>query len=358
MDNKRNFSVIEYFNRCAAKHHPNYRFSGKTKADFDAWKPKLLAEIKNSLGAMPEPVDLNPEIVWEIKEDSLIKRRVLLDIEKNMSVAALVYIPFESLEKPAPAILCNHGHGRFGKDSVMGITSSLDSRRKQEINQFNCDYGLQMANRGYVTMAIDWRGFGERSDNSDPYLADDKYPYQGRDRCNVHFIRGSLMGINLLTLDIFDAGRCLDYLCTLDCVDKNRIGAMGLSFGGTMTTWISLLDERIKAADIICYSCCFEKFAIQNGNFCGSQFVPGLFELCDVPDLQGLIAPKPLLAEIGIYDKCFDVEEALECSQKVKNIYQAADAADKYELDLFEGDHKFSGRKAFEFFDKYLKGSV
>lgn len=341
--------MIEYFNRDAEVLCPRYRFSGTTKNEFIKWKSALLAELRKLLGFMPHPVPLNPKIVYEIREDGIIKQRVLLDLEENMSVAALVYIPEVAMKNAAPAIFCSHGHGLYGKDSVMGIRGKNDPGRNREIESMNYDYGLQMAERGYVTMTIDWRGFGERSDGGNPYHDD-------RDICNVHFIRGSMMGKNLLALDIFDAQRCLDYLCELDYVDKQRIGAMGLSFGGTMTTWISLLDERIKAADIIGYSGCFKTFAIENGNFCGSQYVPGLFQLCDIPDLHGLIAPKPLLAEMGIHDKGLNVKDAIECGQKVKKIYEVAGAPQNYEVDLFDGEHQFAGNKAFSFFEKYLKG--
>lgn len=349
MHNNHNLSMIEYFSHKAEIIQPRYRFSGSSKDDFVKWKSTLLTKVTRLLGQMPQPVPLNPQIVSEIEEDSIIKQRILLDLEEDMSVVALVHIPISAHERPLPAILCNHGHAfsPFGKDLVMGVRNDSCPEFASDIEKFNCDYGLQMAKRGYVTMAIDYRGFGERSDGGDPY--------PGRDKCNVHFIRGSLMGMNLLALNIFDAQRCVDYLCGLDYVDKKRIGAMGLSFGGTMTTWISLLDKRIKAADIICYSCCFKNFAVADANFCGSQFLPGLFQLCDVPDLHGLIAPRPLLAEIGIHDKCFKIEDALECSRKVKDIYKVAGVPEKYEIDLFEGGHRFSGDKAFGFFDRYLK---
>jgi dienelactone hydrolase len=345
---KRNVSLIEYFNRKASRVNPKYRFADKNSKDFNGWKSALLSELKMLLCTMPEPVPLNPEIIWETKKDGLIQQKILLDLEEDMSVSALVYRPETAKEQQLPAILCNHGHGEFGKDSVMGIRSNSESQRAVEIESMNYDYGLQMAKHGYVTMAIDWRGFGERADGGNPY--------PNRDKCNVHFIRGSLMGQNLLALNIFDAIRCVDYLCEQKFVDSQRIGAMGLSFGGTMTTWISLLDDRIKAADIICYSCCFKNFAIEDGNFCGSQYLPGLFRLCDVPDLQGLIAPKPLLAEYGLFDTCFAVEDAMECSQKVNEIYQAAGVPENYIVDVFEGGHQFSGNKAFAFFDQHLKG--
>jgi dienelactone hydrolase len=347
MKKTHNLSMIKYFNRKAEVLQPRLRFNGSAQADFQSWKKQLFSELKTLLGPLPKPVPLNPEIIWEVEDDGLIKRRVLLDTEEYMSVAALVYIPKEA-KKPCPAILCNHGHGTYAKDSVMGIRSNYFAERNAEIKGFNYDYGLQMAKRGYVTMAIDYRGFGERGDGGNPY--------PGRDKCNVHFIRGNLMGYNLLALNIWDAQRCLDYLCSLEVVDASSIGTMGLSFGGTMTTWIALLDERIKAADIICYSARFKNFAIADGNFCGSQYLPNLFTLCDVPDLHGLIAPRPLLAEIGVHDKCFLEYDALSCSEEVKHIYAAAGVPDNYEVDLFDGDHKFAGNKAFNFFDKHMKG--
>ena len=101
--------------------------------------------------------------------------------------------------------------------------------------------------------------------------------------------------------------------------------------------------------------CRFADFAIKNANFCGSQILPGLFELCDIPDLHGLIAPKALLAEVGIHDKCFGIKGALSCCHEVQKIYAAAGVENNYELDLFEGGHRFSGDKAFDFFDKHLK---
>ena len=344
---KRNLSMIEYLNRQAQKVQPRLRFAGSNKADFETWHGQLLDELKGMLGPMPAPAPLNPEIVWEAQQDGLIKRRIMLDTEEDMSVAVWLFIPPAAFDKPLPAIVCNHGHGAYGKDSVMGIRSINDPERNTEIQVHNYDYGLQMAQHGYVTVAGDIRVFGERSDGD---------PYPGRDKCNVQFVRANLIGLTLLGLNVFDHMRLVDYLQALDFVDADKIGAMGLSQGGVMTTWGSLMDERIKAADIIGYSARFNEFAMQRGNFCGSQYVPGLFAVCDVPDLHGLIAPRPLLAEIGLHDKCFLAEEALSCAEEVKKIYAAAGVPENYEIDAFPGDHQFGGNKAFGFFDKHLKG--
>jgi len=330
----RQFSMIEYFNRRCREIEPRLSFRGKTKQEWQAWRSELLAELRKLLGEFPDPVPLDAEVVWETEEDGLIKQRIVFDSEAHMSVPALLYVPADREPgRRLPAILCCHGHGPFGKEAVMGIHLG-NPARKQNIVAHNYDYGLQMAKRGYVTMAVDWRVFGERRDGGDPY--------PGRDPCNVHFIRGLLLGINLLTLDIWDGMKAIDYLQSRPEVDPERIGCMGLSFGGTMTTWLSLLDERIKAADIICYSDTFPRFAVARANYCGSQFLPGLYRLCDVGDLQGLIAPRPLLLEIGQFDTCFLYEDAIVARDQALRIYRAAGAEDKFDVD--------------EFFDKFLKG--
>jgi len=217
---------------------------------------------------------------------------------------------------------------------------------EEETRRHNYDYGAQMASRGFLTVSPDSRVFGE--------LADGGNPYPGRDKCNVHFMRGSLMGINLLTLNVWDMMRCIDYLQGRKDVDPDRIGAIGLSWGGTRTTWIAALDERIKAADIICYLTRFQDFAVRDANFCGSQFLPGLYRYADVADIAGMIAPRPLLIESGTHDQCFPVEPVLKAHEHLKRIYRAAGAMDKLHVDLFQGGHQFHGPSAFEFFEKYL----
>jgi hypothetical protein len=155
-------------------------------------------------------------------------------------------------------------------------------------------------------------------------------------------------------MDVHDGMCAVDYLSGLDFVDANRMGVMGLSFGGTMTTFLALSDERLKAADIICYSDRFSDFAIRDNNSCGSQISPGLFNLCDVPDLQGLIAPRAVLAEIGTHDECFLLDSAMSCWQEVEKIFSAAGVREKLDLDLFEGGHRWNGKKSVDFFRRWL----
>ncbi len=342
---KRQFSMIEYFNRRAKDWEPKLAFKGKTVEEWKAWREKAEAKFLELLGDFPEPVDLSPEVIYSVEDNGLIRERVIFDSEEDMSVPCYV---LHSADMPRDrkgcAIVCSHGHGPFGKEPVAGVCANEALR--SNIQSHNYNYGEQMARRGFLTICPDLRVFGERDDGGDPY--------PGRDKCNVHFIRGMIIGIYTLTLNIWDIKCCVDYLETREEVDPKRIGMMGLSYGGTMTAFATAVEPRIKAADIISYVNSWEIFGINNANFCGSQVVPDIFKYLDAPDIAGLIADRPLLVEMGIYDECFPIEDLLKGYEKLKRIYEAAGVVDKLEADIHSGPHAFGGNKAFDFFDKYL----
>ena len=342
----RNLSLHEHFQNLSKKHTPKWRFAGSTRKDWLAWRKGLLPAVKATLGRLPGKVPLKPEILAEWREDGLIKQKIVFNVEDGLSANALLYRP-ENMKGRLPAILACHGHGPYGKDAIMGVRAG--SPIAANIKEHNYDYGFQMAKAGYAVIAIDWRGFGERDDRRKPY---GRNTNDGRDLCNLHYLRATILGMTVLGMNVHDGQCALDYLCAQSFVDASRIGVMGLSFGGTMTTWMAICDDRIKAADIICYSDRFADFGMRDLNFCGSQITPGLYAQCDVPDLQGLIAPRLLLVEIGIADGCFLLDSAMSCYHEVKKIFAAADVPEKLDLDLFEGEHGWGGRKSFDFFAK------
>ena len=345
----RNLSVNAYFRHLAAKHTPRYRFAGESEQDWRKWHDALLPAAKQTLGTMPDPVPLNPQTVDECETDGLIKQRVLFDVEDGLSASAYVLRPAGVTGK-LPAILACHGHGSFGKETLVGNDSSAELRSSRD--HYNCGYGVAMAKAGYAVIAIDWRGFGERDDRHQPQ---DKSIIGNRDLCNLHYLRATMLGMTVLGMNVHDGGCALDYLCEQDFVDGDRIGVMGLSFGGTMATWISICDLRISATNIMCYSDRFADFAFRDIKTCGSQITPGLYAIADLPDLHGLIAPRPLLVEIGTLDGVFQIDSAMSCYHEVEKIYAAAGAANSLQLDLFEGKHQWSGRSSAAFFARHLK---
>ena len=341
----RNFSMIDYFNRRAKDWTPELSFRGKTAADWKRWHKRARAKFLHLLGEFPKPVDLAPDVIYSVEENGLIRERVVFDSEEFMSVPCVVLRPAAmAADKKGAAIICSHGHGVFGKEPVAGNRTSPEI--EANLREHNYNYGEQMARRGFLTICPDLRVFGERGDGGNPY--------PGRDKCNVHFIRGAILGIYTLTLNIWDIKCCVDYLATRPEVDAGRIGMMGLSQGGTMTTFATAAEPRIKAADIIGYVNPWEKFAVNRAQFCGSQIVPDIFRYFDTSDIAGLIAPRPLLIEMGVHDTCFAIEDLLAGYRRVEAIYRAAGAAQKLEADVHPGGHAFAGNKAFEFFERNL----
>lgn len=341
----RNLSPMKMFIDIANEHKPVMSFKGKNKRDFESWKNKTYPEIIKTLGDFPKEVPPNPELVVRWEHDGLIKERWLIDVGKHISASFQINFPknIKRGEKRR-AILCWHGHGPFGKEPVMGNDSSAEMR--QQISSMNYNYGHIMAKEGFITFGIDWIGAGERKDS--------KTAVGGRDWCNVLYLNATLFGMTSLSINLTHGKLATDFACTFKNVDKNRLGVMGLSGGGTMTLFTSLFDKRIKATEIICYSTTYANYAMEDLNTCGMQTAPGLYKYVDVGDLQGLIAPKPLLVDIGAKDDCFPADDAMQCFKKVKYIYNAAGVPDKLYIDLFPGNHGWGGNKSKEFFTKYL----
>jgi len=341
----RNFSMIDYFNRKAKDWVPELHFAGSTRADWEAWEKAARAKFFALLGEFPDPVDPAPEVIFSIEQDGLVRERVVFDSEAEMSVPCVVLRPANmAQDKKGAAIICSHGHGEFGKEPVSGNKTTAGLR--QEIADHTYNYGELMARQGFLVICPDLRVFGERADGGDPY--------PGRDKCNVHFIRGAILGLYTLTLNIWDMKCCVDYLETRPEVDPDRIGMMGLSQGGTMTTFTAAAEPRIRAADIIGYINPWEKFGVNRANFCGSQIVPNVFRYFDTSDIAGLIAPRPLLIEMGVHDQCFFIEDQLAGYRHVEAIYRAADAADVLFADVHPGPHAFAADKAYDFFKQHL----
>jgi hypothetical protein len=346
----RNLSPQQMFIRTALEHKPSCRFTGRTPAAFAAWKRKTLPRVLATLGRYPKKVAPEPERVAEWVEDGVRKQRWLIEVQPHLAASFQINRP-ESLgpREKRPAILCWHGHGAYGKDSVMGNASNAE--RARNITEHNYNYGHQMAQAGFVTFAIDWIGCGDRNDSGKPhYLSHNG----GRDWCNLYYLHATMLGMTSLSINVAHGRAATDFACTLPNVDPKRLGVMGLSGGGTMTTWSLLCDRRFRAGEIICYCDQWAYFGMRDLNYCGMQVAPGLFDLVDLPDLQGLIAPTPLLLDIGIYDTCFLADTALPACKRVGEIYRAAGAADRFETDIFPGEHGWGGHKSVAFFEKHL----
>ena len=324
------------------RQRPALCFDGQTQADYRRWRCAFEKRFRDMLGRFPPQVPLRPRLLERRVFARYVREHVVFDAEPCMSVPAWVCVP--RTRRPGerlPAVLCAHGHGAGGC-SMVGLGPDLKPAYGYVKN-----IAVRLAEAGFVTIAPDWRGFGERREPPET----DPAP---NDLCNLAHLVAEHFGFNQLALNIWDGMRALDYLATRPEVDMRRVGGVGCSFGGTMTTFLAAADRRIRAA-------CISGYLSPTGGglaalgTCGSQTLPGLLRWGDRADVAGLICPRPLLIQIGRYDATFPSTGALREYARLRRIYTAAGRSDRLELDLFEGCHEINVPPLIDWFQRRLQ---
>ena len=163
-----------------------------------------------------------------------------------------------------------------------------------------------------------------------------------------------LLGETMIAWRVYDVMRTIDWIETRKDLDASRIGLMGISGGGTITTFAAALEPRIKAAMISGYLNTF-KASIVAMSHCIDNYVPGILNWCENYDVASLIAPRPLYVESGTRDNIFPIAASKEAFANVKRVYTALGAPDAAEHEIFEGEHLFHGGAGIPFLAKHLK---
>jgi dienelactone hydrolase len=303
-------------------------------AELGDWVERVRGRLTALLGPWPEPVALDLEVTESADTPNYRRDRVVYDTEEHMSVPAYLLTP-HSRTGPGPAILAIHGHGP-GKSQAVGLEST---------DMPNADYAHRMAEAGYVVLAPDLRCFGERLD----YNPEDHY------ECDTNLVHAYMSGTSPLTENLFDLRRSVDVLCDNELVDPSRIGAIGISYGGTCTLFLAASDQRIAAAVVSGYFSSWGEAHKMPWNMCGSQVLHGMLGQIEHVDVAALVAPRPLLIESGTEDMLFPWTTAAEGVQRLERLYAHLGNPGGVHHDVFEGDHQWHGVAAYPFLERALR---
>jgi cephalosporin-C deacetylase-like acetyl esterase len=299
----------------------------RTSAALEERNRFVRARCIEMIHGLPKPNPLDATTVRVHQRDGYRIENVMFQSRPNFWVTASLYVPTFT-NGPFPGIISPCGHSEVA--------------RLYPPYQFMY---LGLVKEGFVVLAYDPIGQGERRYFWNPETNQNEI---GGPVTWEHSLPGQLLlllGEDLTHYRIWDGMRAIDYLLTRPEVDPQRIGCCGQSGGGTLTLFISALDERIRCAAVHEGGTRRQwpveirpETRLGTGDTEQHFFPAGIYGI-DLPDLHVAIAPRPLLATIENFNPDFDAA--------------ARDIRARYEL--FGVPEKFSAEEAVDPHDMTMK---
>ncbi|MBM3263805.1 MAG: acetylxylan esterase [candidate division Zixibacteria bacterium] len=314
-------------------------FQALRRDDAEIWQQKLRRQLIALMGGFPHtPCPLDAETVETVTFPDYTRETVLFPSRADLSVFAYFLTP-KNATAPLPVLICLPGHGR-GVDDIVGIRE--DGAMRDAPGGYQNDFALQAVYNGVAVLAVEQLGFGHRRDKRARQAG------SGASSCMPAAGAALLMGRTMAGWRVYDVIRAIDYLVGRSEVDAARIGCMDISGGGTVTFFAAAVEPRIHAAMLSGYFNTFRD-SILSLPHCIDNYIPGILRYAEMPDIAGLIAPRPLFVESGVRDPIFPVEATKTAFDRAKAIYRVFDAQDRIDMEIFDDEHVFHGVQAFPF---------
>ncbi len=284
--------------------------------DFGEWKTELKDKFVALTGI--DTIAANacaPELRIVSKEDkgtyTLIRYEFFSEIGET--VPCYLLIP-KSGKKKYPVAITLQGHvtgfhNSIGVAKYAGDEDGLDRK----------SVALQAVENGFIALAIEQRGMGERRPTT---------PLRGRQiNCRFASFVAISMGRTLIGERVWDVSRAIDTLSNFPECDTDKILITGNSGGGTASYYSACYDERIKLSVPSCAFCPY-KDSVLTILHCECNQIPRGIEYFEMQDLSALIFPRRLIVVSGGKDDIFPIDGARRGFETVKAIYADNGKAD------------------------------
>ncbi len=305
---------------------------------WQARQQQLREYFTAALGGFPERTPLNPDIAGTIDCGPFTIEKTILQSHPNFLVTASLYVP-KDLDGKVPGILVPCGH-------------SANGRMAQPYQAV----GIAMALNGFVALIYDPISQGERVQYYDAGIGDSTVGPCTSEHSQMDN-QCDLIGHNIAKYRIYDGMRCLDYLQSRPEVDGERLGCTGCSGGGTLTTYLMALDERIKAAAPVCYLTSLQARQESDMIADGEQNIFGqLAAGLDHHEMAAMTAPRALRI-CAAEEDYFPLHGAQETAEFCRRTYGLLGVPERFELFVGAGTHGFSPQirnAAVEWFGRFL----
>ena len=270
------------------------------------------------LGEFPEKTPLNPQITGVIEMEDYRIEKVVYESRPGHHITANLYIPTTG-SGLYPAVLMACGHSNNGK--ALNVYQSM------------C---ILLAKNGFLTLIYDPICQGERYQGN--------FNFKRRTTAHEMLNYGAmLVGESIVKHEAWDGIRSLDYLLSRPEVDSSKpIGMTGNSGGGTQTTFLMALDDRIDVAAPSCYIMTRRRLYETIGPQDGCQWLPGEWAFgIDHADYIIMRAPRPTIILAAEQD-FFEFAATQKAYAEAKKIYQILGEPEKVALFSYNDKHGFS----------------
>ncbi len=307
-----------YLRKQAAQQFENWKREyeqRKTTEQVTEYQKRLRARFIEVLGGFPDRTPLNPQVTGIVRRDGYHMEKIIFESQPKHYVTAALFLPDANKHKgPYPGVLIPCGHAMNAK--------AYDSYQKM---------GALLAHNGMAALVFDPMDQGERFQ-----LVKDWPEFWGTKAHTMVAVGSILLGRNTATFEVWDGMRGIDYLQSRPEVDPKRIGCTGNSGGGTQTSYLMALDERIIAASPSCYITNFDRLLNTLGGQDAEQNIYAQLEFgMDHADYLMMRAPTPILICAATKD-FFDIGGTWTSFRYAKRLYTRLGFAES--IDLLEND--------------------
>jgi hypothetical protein len=308
-----------------------------TKADWVQRQELMRSKLQHLIGTFPERTPLNARITGKLKGDGFRVEKILFESMPDFPVTSALFIP-DGVKKKAPAVLycCGHTENGFRSETYQHVI-------------------INLVKKGFVVLAFDPVGQGERLQFYDP--EEGKSPFGSTREHSYPGSKCFVAGYSPALYFVWDGIRAIDYLLTRVEVDPDRIGVTGRSGGGTQSSYIGAIDDRVLAAAPENFITDLEHLWKSRGPQDAEQnFLHATAMGFDHADLIELRAPKPTML-IATTRDIFSIEGTTNTYLEAKRAYEAFGAPEH--LVMVQDDDGHASTRAnrealYAFFQEHL----
>ena len=307
----------------------------------DQWLQRaghLRAYFTDALGGFPARTPLDPVLTGTLDSGPFVIEKLLLRSRPDFLVTANLYIP-KNIEGHVPGVLVPCGHSANGK---------MYSEYQK--------VGIALALNGMIALVYDPISQGERVQYYDDQTGESRVGNCCIEHSQMH-VQCMLINQAIAQYRIYDGMRCLDYLQERPEVDAARLGCTGCSGGGTLTAYLSALDERIKVSVPVCYITSLQARQESDGVADGEQQIFDQLACgMDHHEMTAMVAPRAL--RIGAAEEdFFPLHGTQEIAEFCRQVYGLLGLDERFDLYVGPGTHGYSEdirEQAVEWFGRWF----